>query len=118
MLTMSKSLKPGTTICNQISILQSRGMSVDTDLATQWRRSGLQAELLVLDDEQTSASAVINTSRVSLEQSPGTDINLHSLPFTSYTGKKLLDGLLPPRSLSEHRLDDLGCIVVSVVGCT
>ena len=36
MLTMSKSLKPGTTICDQISILQSRGMSVDTDLAIQW----------------------------------------------------------------------------------
>ena len=36
MLTMSKSLKPGTTISDQISILQSRGMSVDTDLATQW----------------------------------------------------------------------------------
>ena len=33
---MSKSLKPGTTISDQISILQSRGMSVDTDLATQW----------------------------------------------------------------------------------
>ena len=33
---MSKSLKPGTTIGDQISILQSRGMSVDTDLATQW----------------------------------------------------------------------------------
>ncbi len=36
MLTMSKSLKPGTTISDQISILQSRGMSIDTDLATQW----------------------------------------------------------------------------------
>ena len=36
MLIMSKSLKPGTTISDQISILQSRGMSVDTDLATQW----------------------------------------------------------------------------------
>ena len=36
MLTMSKSLKPGTTISDQISILESRGMSVDTDLATQW----------------------------------------------------------------------------------
>ena len=35
MLTMPKSLKPGTTISDQISILQSRGMSVDTDLATQ-----------------------------------------------------------------------------------
>ncbi len=33
---MSKSLKPGTTISDQISILQSRGMSIDTDLATQW----------------------------------------------------------------------------------
>ena len=33
---MSKSLRPGTTISDQISILQSRGMSVDTDLATQW----------------------------------------------------------------------------------
>ena len=33
---MSKSLKPVTTISDQISILQSRGMSVDTDLATQW----------------------------------------------------------------------------------
>lgn len=36
MLTMSKSLKPGTTISDQISILQSRGMSVDTNLAIQW----------------------------------------------------------------------------------
>ena len=33
---MPKSLRPGTTISDQISILQSRGMSVDTDLATQW----------------------------------------------------------------------------------
>ena len=33
---MSKSLKPGTTISDQISILQSRGMSVDTNLAIQW----------------------------------------------------------------------------------
>ena len=33
---MSKSLRPGTTISDQISILQSHGMSVDTDLATQW----------------------------------------------------------------------------------
>ena len=59
-----------------------------------------------------------NTSRVSLEQSPGTDMNLHSLPFTSYTGKKLLDGLLPPHPLSEGLFDDLGRVVVSVAGCT
>ena len=63
---MSKSLQPATTIDNQISILQGRGMSVDTVLATQWRRSGLQAEFLVLDDEQTSAPAVINERKQSL----------------------------------------------------
>lgn len=33
---MSKSLKPATTIDDQISILLNRGMSVDKELATQW----------------------------------------------------------------------------------
>ncbi len=41
----------------------------------------------------------------------------HSLPFTSYTDKTLLDGLVPSPPLSEDRFDDLGRVVVSVVGC-
>ena len=73
-----------------------------------------------------------NASRVSPERSPGNDMKSHSLPFTSHTGKTLLDVLVPspPLSqrrfdvlvpsppLSQRRFDDLGRIVVSVVGRT
>ena len=57
-------------------------------------------------------------SRVSPERSTGTDMKSHSLPFTSYTGKTLLDGLVPSPPLSQRRFDDLGRVVVSVVGRT
>ena len=56
--------------------------------------------------------------RVSPERSPGADMKSHSLPFTSYTGKTLLDSLVPSPPLSEGLFDDLGRIVVSVVGRT
>ena len=57
-------------------------------------------------------------SSVSPERSPCTVMKSHSLPFTSYTGKTLLDSLVPSPPLSQRRFDHLGRVVVSVVGRT
>ena len=58
-----------------------------------------------------------NASRAPQEHAPGIDTDSHSsrsrIPPSSYSGS-----LVPPRPLSQRRFDDLGRIVVSVVGRT
>ena len=81
--------------------------------------SGLQVELLVLDDERTSTHAVITERK----QSPTGACTRYryGFAFTAVRGFRhqvIFGSLVPPRPLSQRRFDDLGRIVVSVVGCT
>jgi len=79
----------------------------------------LRVEVEVLDDERTSSHAV-TTER---KQSPTGACTRHryGFAFTADRGFRhqvIFGSLVLPRPLSQRRFDDLGRIVVSVVGRT
>ena len=79
----------------------------------------LRVEVEILDDERTSSHAV-TTGR---KQSPTGACTRHryGFAFTAVRGFRhqvIFGSLVPPRPLSQRRFDDLGRIVVSVVGRT
>lgn len=79
----------------------------------------LRVEVEILDDERTSSHAV-TTER---KQSPtgACARRRYGFAFTAVRGFRhqvIFGSLVPPRPLSQRRFDDLGRIVVSVVGRT
>ena len=80
---------------------------------------GLELEVKVLDKDQTSSPPVVMEG----EQSPtGAAAGYrHEVVFAAVRGfrhRVIFGSLVPPRPLSQRRFDDLGRIVVSVVGRT